>query len=347
MSKKAFVITLTSEQEHVLTEVVQGSGQSRIAERARLVLLAAEGRTTRDIATAMNDRPATLSKWRQRFALHGMPGLDDACRSGRARCYGSDIDNRVLRRLNEAPPPGAGAWTGKLLARSLGIRCDQVWRILDGLGISLRQRGSHWFGTAAEFSAKSIRIAGLYLDPPRNTLVVSVHEFSLCAGPPARGWMRLPDCGGLLHLVESRVCSQEMTLVSGLEAVLAHGGRDRPIDGSKHRLPEFLQAVIAGNPDSHLFAVLQGLDLCDGRIDGRLLWHDRLTLHYTTGQSEWLRDVELCLLMLQGRSPRQCASIRALREVIDRFVRRAGPRLVFEWRAEVAPSAAVRREICG
>jgi transposase len=346
MSKKASVVTLTGEQEHALTQVVQSGVQSRMAERARLVLLASEGRTTREIAEAMKVRPATVSKWRQRFAMHGMSGLDDAFRSGRARCYGSEIVNRVLRRLSEAPPSGAGSWTGDLLARSLGVSSHQVWRILDNLGISLRQHGSRWLSTAAEFSAKAIRLAGLYLDPPQNMLVVSGHEPGLRTAPPVRGWMRLPDRVRLPHMVESRECSQEMTLVAGLEAVLAQGGCERPPDRSQHRLAEFLQAIIAGNPETDLFAIVQGLDLCDGALDGRLLWHDRLTLHHTSFQSEWLRDVELCLLILQRRSPRQYASIRALVETIDRFVHQAGRSLVFEWRAEVVPIAPVRREAC-
>ena len=347
MSKRAAVINLTGEQEHVLTHMVQTGGQGTMAERVRIVLLAGEGRTTREIAGMLKVRPATVSKWRQRFAAHGMVGLDDAFRSGRPRRYSTGIAHRALGRLNETPPPGCRAWTAELLAQSLGVSCHQVFRILGGLGISLRKQGSCWISTAPEFSAKAIRIVGLYLDPPQNTLVISVHEPAhVGAEQAARGWMRLPNCGELARLVQAREPGREMTLVSGLEAALAHGGRDRQPSGSRRGLGAFLQAIVASHPDSDLFAIVQGLERCDGSIDGWLPCHDRLTLHYTTGHFDWLRDVEFWLRILQRGSSRERASIRAVVEAMDRFVHRATT-LPFEWRAAVAPPAPAKVEICG
>ena len=45
-------------------------------KRARIVPLAAAGRSTRSIAKQVGVRPRIVSKWRHRFADHGLAGDD-------------------------------------------------------------------------------------------------------------------------------------------------------------------------------------------------------------------------------------------------------------------------------
>ncbi len=56
--------------------------EQRHALRARIVLLAAEGRSTRSIAAALGVMPRTVSLWRIRFAEAGPDGLLDRARPG-------------------------------------------------------------------------------------------------------------------------------------------------------------------------------------------------------------------------------------------------------------------------
>src|SRR3954452_370615 len=65
----------TSEQRHVF--------------RARIVLMAAEGLSTRAIARDLGTMPRTVSHWRIRFAEEGLSGLDDRRRPGRRRVEGA------------------------------------------------------------------------------------------------------------------------------------------------------------------------------------------------------------------------------------------------------------------
>jgi len=50
-------------------------------KRARIVLLAADGRSTRSIAKEVGVRPRIVSKWRHRFADDGLAGLNDRPRA--------------------------------------------------------------------------------------------------------------------------------------------------------------------------------------------------------------------------------------------------------------------------
>src|ERR1700738_3880693 len=53
------------------------STPQRDVKRARIVLLAAEGRSTRSIAEEVGVQPRIVSNWRRRFADHGLGGLSD------------------------------------------------------------------------------------------------------------------------------------------------------------------------------------------------------------------------------------------------------------------------------
>src|ERR1700745_2092956 len=67
-------------------------------KRARIVLLAAEGRSTRSIAEEVGVQPRIVSNWRRRFAEHGLGGLKDRPR------WGQEAD---LRQGDEQADTGA------------------------------------------------------------------------------------------------------------------------------------------------------------------------------------------------------------------------------------------------
>jgi len=82
--RAAAAIHLTPEEENSLKQCLRsGTTEQRTAERARVILLAHQGRSTQQIAETLHTRPARVSKWRQRFAKHGLAGLIDSFRSGR------------------------------------------------------------------------------------------------------------------------------------------------------------------------------------------------------------------------------------------------------------------------
>ena len=59
----------------------------RVVVRAKLVLLAAEGHTNREIAERVDMSPDRVGDWRRRFRDEGIEGLEDRARSGRPRRF--------------------------------------------------------------------------------------------------------------------------------------------------------------------------------------------------------------------------------------------------------------------
>jgi transposase len=64
-------------------------------ERARIVLLASEGRSTRSIAAQLATWPGRVSRWRKRFASDRLPALRDVPRPGATPRYGMETDMRI------------------------------------------------------------------------------------------------------------------------------------------------------------------------------------------------------------------------------------------------------------
>ena len=90
----------------------------RDLKRARIVLLAATGRSTRSIAKEVGVQPRIVSRWRQRYADQGLEGLQDKPRPGKQPIYTKATDKRILKLLDKPPPEGFVRWTGPLLAEA-------------------------------------------------------------------------------------------------------------------------------------------------------------------------------------------------------------------------------------
>jgi transposase len=131
--QEATVVVLTSAERASLESMVRSATmEHRLVERARIVLLAAAGRSTRSIAAELGTWPGRVSRWRIRFALDRLAGLVDLPRPGPKPRYTTETGQRILRLLDQPPPAGHGRWTGPLLAQVLGDVSDQhiwCWRL--------------------------------------------------------------------------------------------------------------------------------------------------------------------------------------------------------------------------
>src|SRR5271157_4175624 len=72
----------------------------RDVRRAWIVLLAAQGRSTRSIAQEVGVQPRIVSNWRRRFADHGLEGLKEKRRPGKKPIYGKTTNKRILSLLD-------------------------------------------------------------------------------------------------------------------------------------------------------------------------------------------------------------------------------------------------------
>ena len=158
MSRPAPEIQLSTEEKETLLHWMRSTKtERRMVERARVILLAANGLKGKEIAARMETRTARVSKWLRRFAKDRIAGLLDAPRLGeKRRKYNPATEERILKALDEPPPAGYSRWNGRLLAEHLGqMSKDQVWRVMRKHHLSLARRQSWCVSTDPEFSRKA------------------------------------------------------------------------------------------------------------------------------------------------------------------------------------------------
>ena len=134
----------SEEDKAVLTQWSRSKAEEhRVAERTKIVLMSAEGRSDAEIARVLSLNPNTVRTWRCRFLSDGVSGLRDRPRSGKPPIYDKDqIRKDIFGVLEKPPPKGQATWDGKAVAAELGISDDIVWRILRKEGIHLQRKRS-------------------------------------------------------------------------------------------------------------------------------------------------------------------------------------------------------------
>ena len=349
MRKPATPIVLSEAEQKTLGSWLRsGTSEQRMVERARIILAAADGTGTNEIARVIGTRAARVSKWRTRFARDRLAGLIDAPRPGARRHYDADTGRRILTALDAPPPGGHATWTGTLLARHLGdVSADQVWRTLRRHGISLRRRRSWCISTDPEFARKAADIVGLYLDPPENALVLCVDEKPhIQALERAQGWLRLPDGRALTGFAHEYKRHGTTTLIAALTVAtgqVQHGHYQR-----RRRIEflDFMDSVLAAHPDPELqiHVVLDNLSSHKPKHDAWLAQHPNVHFHFTPTHASWMNQVEVWFSILERGALHGAShtSPRAVREGIDVFVsaynETAAP---FEWQKREVHQASL------
>src|SRR5215475_11018225 len=172
------IVELSAQDRDVLVSWTRApSLRAGLAQRARVVLLAADGVGTSEIVRRVGlSKPAVIG-WKRRFAAEGLAGLDDRPKSGRPPVI--DPVAIVLATL-EPPPPKLGVthWSSRLLARQLGISDFTVSTTWKKWGLQPWRVESFKFSTDSELEAKIRDVIGLYLNPPDKAIVRCIDEKS-------------------------------------------------------------------------------------------------------------------------------------------------------------------------
>src|SRR5436189_5127464 len=101
MPVRAEVVLNDDERETLERWARRPSSAQALAFRCRVVLAAAEGRSSTEIAAELGCALSTVGKWRGRFARQGLDGLDDEPRPGQPRTISDEDAERVITQTPE------------------------------------------------------------------------------------------------------------------------------------------------------------------------------------------------------------------------------------------------------
>ena len=292
----------------------------RLRQRARIVLVAAEGAASRAIGREVGCTIGTASKWRVRYAANRRAGLDETGNRGAEPKYTAETDKRILAVLDGPVPAGYARWTGLLIAAALGdVDVQFVWRFLRAHKIDLLARKSWCESNDPDFAAKAAEIVRLYLAPPENAIVICVDEKpSIQAVERAQGYLKFPNGRALSGQSHDYKRHGTSALFAALEVatgkvMTAHKRRRRRI-----KFLDFMNEIAAAYPDTAIHVVLDNLNTHKPKN----YRHPNVHFHFTPTRASWLNQVEIWFSILQGNSLKDASftSVKQLREHIDAFI---------------------------
>jgi transposase len=335
------------DREELERRVRSNTVAARDAERARLVLMAADGATNRDIGAVIGMHYNQVAVWRRRYAQFGLVGLGDEERPGRPPIYDHDDVLLLVKTVTEPPPDEATRWTMEAVAarmkeRGVPISASQVWRICRSLDLKPWQTESWMTSHDPEFWEKAADVCGLYLDPPDNAVVWSVDEKS---GIQAKSRVNptRPAVPGIPRRREFEYRRHgTAVLFAGLNV---HEGdvAGWVTDSTRtDNFVEFLADLDAQTPlGLELHCIVDNLSThFTAKVEEFLDAHPRIFLHNTPTHASWLNQVELFFSILERRLLRhgEFSSVDDLADRIIAFIndynRRARP---FRWTYDGRP----------
>ena len=288
-------LTITNEERETLERWARRptTGQA-VAQRARLILSCATGRTNTRVAHDLRVTKQTVGKWRTRFLATGLDGLLDEPRPGAPRTV-SDADvERVLTRTLETKPADATHWSIRSMAQVCGLSRSTVNRIWHAFALQPHRIETFKLSKDPLFIEKVRDIVGLSLNPPDRALVLCVDEKSQIQALD-RTQPLLPMRPGQ---VERRTHDYVRHGTTSLFAALdAQSGKIIGQLHRRHRALEFrkfldtIDAAVPAELDVHLILDNYGTHKTP-RIHRWLARRPRFHLHFTPTSSSWLNLVE-------------------------------------------------------
>ena len=296
--------------------------EAGLAQRARIVLLAAQGVPNAEIARRVGVSRPTVIQWRNRYEAGGISALGDLDRSGRPPVID---DVAVVVATVQAPPEALGVthWSARLLGKHLGISFASVARIWREWNLQPWRRETFKFSTDPELDAKVRDVVGLYLNPPDKAVVVCIDEKSQIQALDRTAPI-LPIRPGLPEkATHDYVRHGTTTLFAALEVAT---GKVTDACHPRHTHAEFLAFlkqvakayprvplhVVADNYATHKHPAVQAW----------LAKHPRVRMHFTPTSGSWLNLVEVFFGIITRQAIRRgtFTSVKDLIGAIETFI---------------------------
>jgi transposase len=170
-------IELTDEERAALTKLIRSKLTSvRLAQRARIVLLAAQGLQNKEIAGQLDVGRVQVSRWRERFSELRLAGIERDLPRG-APPVKVDVA-RLVELTTQSTPEAATHWSTRTMGQALGVSAASVSRHWRAHGLKPHLVRGFKVSRDPQFVEKLEDIVGLYLSPPEHALVLCCDEKS-------------------------------------------------------------------------------------------------------------------------------------------------------------------------
>jgi transposase len=264
----------------------------RLSQRARIVLLAAQGLQNKDIAEQLGLGRVQVSRWRERYVRSGVEGIERDLPRG-APPIKVDVQ-QLVALTTQSTPRAATHWSTRKMGAKLGVSASTVMRHWQANGLKPHLVSGFKVSRDPKFAQKLEDIVGLYMSPPEHALVLCCDEKSQVQAldrtqpglPMKKGRAQTmthdykrhgtTTLFAALNVLDGQVigqCQQRHTHVEWLK-FLRQIDRETPRHKTLH--------LIADNYATHKHPTVQKW----------LAKHPRFNMHFTPTSASWLNMVE-------------------------------------------------------
>jgi len=295
-------------------------------QRAQIVLLSAERLPVAEVARQAGVSRPAVWRWQMRYAEAGVDALlRDRTRPPGRMPLSTETLARVLALTCSEPQGQVTHWTGRAMAKAVGVSLRSVQRIWDAHHLQPHRLRNFKRSNDPAFAEKVEDIVGLYMDPPMHTVVLSIDEKSQIQALD-RTQPGLPlkpgKCGTMTHDYKRNGVT---TLFAALNV------QDGTVLGrcmAQHRHQEFvrfLNAVERAVPPGKLIHAIADNYATHKhpKVRAWLERHPRWIFHFTPTSASWINAVEGFFSTLTRQRLRRGVfqSVADLEQAITRYIR--------------------------
>jgi putative transposase len=341
-------IELTQAQRAELEKVARSRRAAQaVAQRARIVLLTAQGIGPAAIGEQLGVSQPTVRKWRACYVEEGLAGLRSEPRPGRPRSLDDQRGADLLNQALQTRPAKQTHWSVRSFAAEANISKDMAHRLFRAAGLQPHRSRSFKLSNDPAFVEKVRDITGLYLNPPDHALVLCVDEKSQIQALERTQPVLPMGLGYVEGITHDYVRHGTTTLFAALDVA---NGQVISRVRAQHRHQEFLDVLRQFNkqtpPELDLHLIVDNyVTHKHAKVKAWLARNSRVHLHFTPTYSSWLNQVERWFALITERAIRRNSftSVRELKQQIELFVQRynadASP---FQW---VATAESILQKI--
>ena len=309
MSRAAAPLAISDGQREVLESLARSqSAAHRVVQRARVLLLAADGVSNSEISEVVGVSRPTVLAWRDQFEEEGLIEFGVVAKGrGPKPSISEEKVAEIVELTLHSKPKGQTHWSCRSMADKVGVSPASVQRIWSARGLKPHLVKTFKLSNDQRFEDKLVDVVGLYLNPPEQAVVLCMDEKSqiqaLDRTQPSLP-MKKGRAGTMTHDYKRHGTTTLFAALNVLTGTVI--GRCLP----RHRNTEFLKFL--RTIDREVPKGLQVHMILDNyathkhpNVKKWLDGHPRFHLHFTPTSSSWLNLVE-----------------RWFREITDKAIRR-------------------------
>ena len=326
MAQTVSIILNGEDRKRLEAIAVDRSRPLKHIQRAKIVLHSADRLPVLEIACRAGVSRPAVWRWQQRFGEEGVDGLlrDKTRKPGRPP-LSTKIVARVLELTCSEPLGAATHWTGRAMAKAVGISLRAVQRIWEKHRLQPHRIRTFKRSNDPKFAEKVEDVVGLYMDPPAHAVVVSIDEKSQIQALD-RTQPGLPlkpgKCGTMTHDYKRNGTTTLFAALDILQGtVIGHCMK-------QHRHQEFIRFLSAVERAVPAGKVIHAIidNYAPHKHPAVMKWlaeHPRWTFHFTPTSASWLNAVEGFFSTITRRKIRRGVfkSVPQLEAEIARYVK--------------------------